>query len=161
MESLSNLPPNDRIAALEKALVEAERRNQKLVADLTRHKEQTAEQQAELRQLQRDYETLRVQKGGFGLKMLFANGLGGFLTGLVVCYALVWLTDRRPQQFERFRREQLFKVEYAISEGKFQEAAQILKNSAEDPENYPLHDEIEAFRGVVEAARRRCGVNGK
>ncbi len=147
---------DQRIAALEKAFVEVEHRNKKWAETSAQGQERLHRLQAELRELQGDYENLRVQKGGFGFKMLLASGLAGTVVGLVACFLFFRPTDHRAKAFQRFQREQLFKLEYAISEGRFEEAAKALANSAEQPENALIREELDSFRKITEAAKRRC-----
>ncbi len=147
---------DQRIAALEKAFVEAENRNKKWAGESAHGQDRFNRLQGELRELQGDYENLRVQKGGFGFKMLLATGFAGTLVGIVVCFLFFRPTDHRAKAFQRFQREQLFKVEYAISEGRFEDAAKMLASSAENPDNALIREELESLRKITEVAKRRC-----
>ena len=85
----SNPSNEERIAILEKDLQSSKNKAQKYVQELETLRQQYAddlftERQSikslheERQQLQRDYSALRVQKGGFGLKVLMISGFGGF-----------------------------------------------------------------------------------
>lgn len=141
--------PEQQIAALEKAFVESESRNKK-------QQEHIHRLQHDIRQLQDDYENLRVQKGGFGFKMLVFSGFCGFIAGLVVCFLFFRPTNHHSEAFRRFQREQLFQIEYAINEGRFEEALKQLSGFKEQPENDIIREELESIRKVTEAARRHC-----
>lgn len=159
METRKNEPgstPEQQIAALEKAFVESENRLKKQQEDLTRRQEHIHRLQHDIRQLQDDYENLRVQKGGFGFKMLAFSGFCGFITGIVICFLFFRPTDHRSEAFRRFQREQLFQVEYAINEGRFEDALKLLSGLKEQPDNELIREELESIRKVTEAARRHC-----
>jgi hypothetical protein len=112
--------------------------------------------QNNFKRLQDDYESLRVQKGGFGFKTLLASGFAAFLTGIVLCFLFFRPTDHRAKSFEQFRHRQLFNIEYAISEGRFDDAEKILLNQRDLPENARIGSEIESMRKLVTAAKLRC-----
>lgn len=147
---------DQRIAALEKAFVEAESRNKKWAASAAQGQERLQHLQGELRAIQGDYENLRVQKGGFGFKTLLASGFVGTLVGLVVCFLFFRPTDHRAKAYRDFQRQQLFKLEYAISEGRFDDAVKALSESLDQPENALIQEELESLRKITAAAKRRC-----
>ena len=111
-----------RISALEAALREAENKTQKYAQEIEKLRQQYAddlfaERQLAKRlhedrhQLQLDYERLRVQKGGFGLKAMALFGFGGFLSALVLCilYMLLRPKDDHTASFTRFRDANQFR----------------------------------------------------
>jgi hypothetical protein len=113
--------------------------------------------QEEIRELQHDYQSLRLQKGGFGFKMLLAFAFAGMFAGVAVCYLFFRPKDDHVQAFERFRREHQYNIEFSIGQGKFADAEADLKDSAEKPENAIIKPEIDWTRKIVGAAKRRCG----
>ncbi|MEI6410421.1 MAG: hypothetical protein WCR52_13620 [Bacteroidota bacterium] len=153
------LPPEDlmqRIAALEKAFAAAEHKAQKYVRENELLATQKQELQKELHKIQGDYESLRLQKGGFGFKTILATGFVGTVVGIVVCYVLFKPKDQHVAAFERFRHETQFNIEYAISEGQFIQAEEVLKVSLEKPENELVKPEIQMMYKIVSAAKRKC-----
>lgn len=106
--------------------------------------------------LQHDYEKLRVQKGGFGFKMLFTNSFFAFVVGVVLCYGVLRLTDRRAHALGHFRQNHLFQLEYDLSHGNFDAAENTLQEQSALPENRPIHHEVEVMRQLVTAARKGC-----
>jgi len=158
-----------RISALEAALREAENKAQKYAQEIEKLRQQYAddlfaERQLAKRlhedrhQLQLDYEQLRVQKGGFGLKAMALFGFGGFLSALVLCilYLLIRPKDDHTATFTRFRDANQFRYELAISEGRFEDVEKNLLQNQNLPENKLIQPEIEFARKMVGAAKRRC-----
>jgi hypothetical protein len=166
----TNPTNEERIAGLEKSLHTAQDAAQKYKQELEKLRLQYADdlfaerqQGKQLRderfQMQHDYEQLRVQKGGFGMKMLTLSGFLGFLSGLLLC--AVYIVFFRPKSdhtaaFEQFRNAHLFNYERAISEGKFEEVEQDLQQNMEIPENNIIRPELEFAKKIVGAAKRRC-----
>lgn len=157
------------IAGLQAQLKEAEYKAQKYAQEIEKLRQQYADDLFAERQtgkrlheerllLQHDYERLRVQKGGFGLKAMALSGFGGFFTALVLCilYLLLRPSDDHTATFARFRDANQFRYELAISEGRFEEVEKGLQESAELPENKLIRPEIEFARKMVGAAKRRC-----
>lgn len=150
------------VTALEAALADAENRAQKYAheADLLR---QSHEQQASTleklhetaRRLQHDYENLRIQKGGFGFKMLAFSGFTGFVMGFVLHWAFFRPRNDHAETFARFRNANLFNYEVAINQGRLQQVETALKVDEEKPENAAIRPEIEFARKLVGAAARQ------
>lgn len=167
MEPMSN--EESRIAALEQLLRDAESKTQKYEHDLEKLRQQYADDLFEERQLskrlsderhqlQLDYERLRVQKGGFGLKAMALSGFSGFMSGLVL-FILFWFlrpADDHTAAFTRFRDANLFNYELAISKGHFEDVENSLLESQELPENKLIQPELDFARKLVGAAKRRC-----
>ena len=74
------------IRELENILQETEKRAREFQADWSKMFDQNKTLREENHRIQRGYEILRIQKGGFGFKMLLASGIGGFVTALVLCF---------------------------------------------------------------------------
>ena len=121
----TNPTNEERIAGLEKSLQTAQESAQKYKQDLEKLRQQYADdlfterqQGKQLRderfQMQHDYEQLRVQKGGFGMKMLTLSGFLGFLSGLLLCAVYIIFLRPKPDHtaaFEQFRNAHLFNYE--------------------------------------------------
>ncbi len=166
----TNPTNEERIVQLESALQEAQDMAQKYKQELEKLRQQYAddlfaerrlgkELRTESHRILHDYEQLRVQKGGFGLKMLMLSGLAAFLSGVLMC--AVYFIFLHPKAdhvvaFERFRNAHLFNYERAISEGKFREVEQDLEQNLELPEHAAIRPEMEFAKKIVGAARRRC-----
>ena len=145
-----------RIAALERAFAEAEHRAQKHLQERDHWHSQHWEAHQENRRLQQDYESLRLQKGGFGFRMLLTVGFSAALFGLVSCYLFFRLKNDETKTFQHFTHEHQFRFEYALSHGQFEEVEAALRSSAEQPEFQAVRPEIEFTKKIVEAAKRGC-----
>lgn len=158
-----------QIATLQAALLEAESKARKYVQEIEKLKQQYADDlfaerqlgkrlHEDRHQLQLDYERLRVQKGGFGLKAMALSGFSGFCSGLVLCvlYLLIRPKDDHTATFIHFRDANQFRYELAISEGRFEEVEKSLLQNQHLPENKVIQPEIEFARKMVGAAKRRC-----
>lgn len=158
-----------RISALQAELLECQNKAQKYAQEVEKLRQQYADDlfterqlgkllHEERHQLQLDYERLRVQKGGFGLKAMALSGFAGFLSGLVLCllYLLLRPKDDHTATFTRFRDAHQFQYELAISEGRFEEVEKSLLQNQRLPENKVIQPEIEFARKMVGAAKRRC-----
>lgn len=167
METNSN--HEAQIVALREELQEARNKAQKYALEIEKLRHQYADDlfaerqlgkrlHEERHQLQLDYERLRVQKGGFGLKAMTLSGLGGLFSALILCvlYLLIRPKDDHTTAFARFRDANQFSYELAISEGRFEEVEKSLLQSQDLPENKLIQPEIEFARKMVGAARRRC-----
>lgn len=160
----------EQIARLENDLQSRTKDLQKYSQELEKLKQQYAEDlfaerqiakclHQERHQLQQDYEQLRVQKGGFGLKALLLSGWGGFVTALILCVLYIVLVPIRSDQqrlFEQFRHANQFNYERAISEGRFEDVENGLERQLSLPYNKPIYPQLEFTRKIVGAARRRC-----
>lgn len=146
-----------RIAVLERAFAEAEHRAQKHLQERDHWHEQHWKAHQENRQLQQQYESLRVQKGGFGFTMLLLTGFAGTVLGLVACYVFMRLHNDQVRAFQRFRGEQQFQLEFDLSHGNFNGASSVLQRSAQHPDYQPILPEIEFVHKVVVAAKQGCG----
>ena len=112
----------------------------------------------EQRQLQHDYEQLRVQKGGFGFKMLLFAGFMGTLVALAGCFVYLKLKPKDPHAlaFERFKHNHAIEYELAISKGKLEEVEQSLRQELENPDNQTIYPEISFIRQLITTAKRSC-----
>jgi len=166
----TNPTNEERIVQLENDLHTAQVAAQKYKQDLEKLRQQYADDLFAERQLGKelrteshrillDYERLRVQKGGFGLKMLLFSGWGGFFSGLLVCAVYFLFLHPKADHvvaFAHFRNAHLFNYERAISQGKFGEVEQDLQQNLDSPENAVIRPQLDFARKLVGAARRRC-----
>lgn len=159
-EILQGLTPAQKkhIESLHQALADAEQRGQRFEESWSSLFDQNKALREENHRIQQGYETLRIQKGGFGFKMLLLSGLGGFVTALVLCFVYLKLKPKDPHTtaFANFRREHLFEYELALSKKQFEEVKISLEKSLRNPENQPIRSEIETLREIVEAAEKGC-----
>ena len=154
-----NSTPEDarqRLAALERAFADAEHRAQKYAQERDAAWTQRKILQQESHQLQRDYASLRLQKGGFGFKSLLFAGMVGTFLGFGICYWLLRTTERNTDAFHQFRDQHQFSLELAISQGAFAQVDSLLKVSLEQPVNAQIRPELEFTRKIAGAAWRRC-----
>ncbi|MEQ1747180.1 MAG: hypothetical protein ABMA02_17245 [Saprospiraceae bacterium] len=166
----TNPTNEERIAQLVSDLQTAQGAAQKYKQDLEKLRQQYADDlyaerqigkqlRTESHRILHDYELLRVQKGGFGLKMLLFSGFGGFVSGaLLLGVYLVFLRPKTDHQaaFEQFRDAHQFSYERAISQGRFGEVEQDLQQNLDLPENAVIRPQVDFVKKIVGAARRRC-----
>ncbi len=145
-----------RISALERAFADAEHRAQKYAQERDTAREQSKTLQAEAHQIQRDYASLRLQKGGFGFKTMLFVGMVGTVVGFACCYLFFRPTDKDEEVFRQFREQHQFNLELAISKGEFAAVDSLLKVSLEQPRNTVIRPELEFTRKITGAAWRRC-----
>ncbi|MFN0035011.1 MAG: hypothetical protein ACKVUS_08095 [Saprospiraceae bacterium] len=159
-ETLQGLTPEQKkhLESLQHALAAAEQRGQRFEENWSSLYDQNKALREENRHIQQGYETLRIQKGGFGFKMLLLSGLGGFVTALVLCFVYLKLKPKDPHTvaLANFRRAHLFEYELALSKKQFEEVAFSLENELKKPENQAIRPEIEMLRELVEAAEKGC-----
>lgn len=146
--------------ALQQALSTAEHRVQQFEAAWSTLFDQNKTLREENHRIQQGYENLRIQKGGFGFKMLMLSGLGGFVTALLLCFVYLKLKpkDAHTQALHDFRRTHLFDYEWALSKRQFEEVKISLEKEIKNPDNQVIKTEIEMLRELVEAAEK--GVTG-
>ena len=147
-----------RVAELEKQMAEADRRAKSFEKDWSNLFDKNKTLREENQRMQHDYESLRLQKGGFGFRTLLASGLGGFVTALLLCFVYLKLKPKPDYvaTFERFRRENLFNYELQLSNGEFDAVEAALKASEEKAENQLIKSEIIFSRKIVGASKRYC-----
>lgn len=167
--------PEVRLAELTQALQAAQQGEQKCKQELESLRQRYADDLFTERQLvrrlredrhriQQDYERLRLQKGGFGLKMLMLSGFSGFMSALLLCALYVWFLQPAPDfelAMERFRTVHLFNLERILSEGHFEEVERLLEENAQKPENRSIRSGIEMARKLVTASRQGCTNRGR
>jgi hypothetical protein len=146
-----------RLTALEKAFADTSRQAQKYAQDRDLLIDQNHELKQENHRLQHDYETIRLQKGGFGFKTLLFSGIGGFVSALILCYFYIAIFKAQPNHvlvFQQFSHENQFKIEYALSHAGYEEVEALLYMAKAHPEYQPIRPEIEFTQKIVAAAKR-------
>jgi hypothetical protein len=149
-----------RIEALEQAFAGLERHALRYEEQWSALFDQNKELREENHRLQRNYEALRVQKGGFGFKMLLFSGAGGFFTALLLCFIYLKIKPKEPHvaAFRQFQRENLFNYELALSKGQFGEVEKSLQSNLGRSEFQMIDEEIELIQKLVRAAGKGCEV---
>jgi hypothetical protein len=148
----------NRIEALEQAFTALEHRAKKYEDDWSALYDQNRDLREENHRLQHDYEKLRIQKGGFGFKMLLLSGLGGFITALLLSFVYLRLRPKSPEvvAFRQFQKENLFNYELAITQGRFEDVEKSLEISLQQPEYKPIESQISFIRDITRSFKTRC-----
>jgi hypothetical protein len=133
---------------------EFENLRQKYADDLFEERKQVAHWHEQAVQWQHDYEQLRIQKGGFGFHTMSTVVVAVVIVTALMTYGFMKLTDGRKAAQEAFRREQLFKIEFALSQGHYQEARDIIHRSLQNPEYELAYPQIEMLQEIVHAAEK-------
>ncbi len=151
-----------RIEALEKLVEATEKRAKNFEADWSNLFDQNKALREENHKIQHGYEALRIQKGGFGFRMLMLSGMGGFVTALLLCFVYLKLKPKPDYvaTFEQFRRENLFNYELSLSKGDFEAVEASLEECSKKAEYKPVQAEIYFAQKVVGAAKRYCKEGG-
>lgn len=108
--------------------------------------------------LQQDYESLRLQKGGFGFKMLLLSGFFGFVFGLVACYLFFRPTDAKAHAFEKFQRDHQFSVEFDLSNGHYGDAEKRIRTAITSENYQPAREVLRSLHQIVVNAERGCSI---
>ncbi|MBL7828166.1 MAG: hypothetical protein JNJ57_16160 [Saprospiraceae bacterium] len=147
-----------RILALEKQLTETEKKSKSYESDWSKLFDQAKTLREEKQMLQRQYEDLRIQKGGFGFKMLMFSGFAGFVSACILCFVYLKLKPKPDHVvvFEKFKREQLFNFELQLSRGDFDGVEISLEKLGHTPEYAAIIPHIQFTEKVVGAAKRYC-----
>jgi hypothetical protein len=105
--------------------------------------------------MRNDYQTLRKQKGGFG----FTSLMMCLALGAVAGFGIHWLFFNKKSDptivFQKFKDENLFNMEYDISQGRFDNIEATLKIKASAREYALIQPEIEFLKKIVGASKRR------
>ena len=133
---------------------ELENLRQKYADDLFEERKQVTHWHEQSLRWQHDYEQLRIQKGGFGFHTLSAVVIVVIILTAVMTYGFLKLSDSRKSAEEAFRREQLFKIEYALSHGQYEQARAIIDRSLENPEYEPAYHQIHMIQELIHAAEK-------
>lgn len=153
-------PDNEHpeISALRQALSEAQTVAEKAKSEWSSIYDQHKLLREEKRVLQHDYEQLRLQKGGFGFKMLLLAGFMGTLVALAGCFVYLKLKpkDAQAQAFEHFQHKHLIEYELAITNGQLDAVEQSLRDELENPDYRAIQPELTFVRQLITTTKRRC-----
>lgn len=144
-----------QIKVLEKSLAETEKRAKSYEEHWSRLYDQSRETRAEALKLQQEYEQLRIQKGGFGFKMLLFSGFCGFVTAVIFCFVYVRLgrpISNQEAVFAAFVRAHQFDYELQLSRGEFQAVGLSLREKVNDPAYKIIAPELGFAEKLVGAA---------
>jgi hypothetical protein len=154
-----NLTPEDlnlRLQALEAAFSREITKNKGLQDKLNQITAAWQSERVSHNQVESAYQTLRIQKGGFGFKALSLSGFLGFCFGLSIgLFFMLNAAQSREKRLIRFQREPLFEAELAIQDGDFNRAEQVLKFCRKEADFQKISTEIVLIEKVVTAAKKR------
>ena len=158
METRSPGNEHPEVIALRQALSDAENRAEKSMAEWSAIYDQHKILREEHRQLKHGYEQLRLQKGGFGFKMLLLAGFMGTVVALAGCFVYLKLKpkDAHTRAFEHFQHEHLFQYELSISNGHWDAVELSLREELENPDYQSIKPEISFIRQLVTTTKRHC-----
>jgi hypothetical protein len=125
---------------------------QEHVAYVTAYQHRTQQLQQEIQRWQDDYESLRLQKGGFGFKAILASGTLATVVGLLLGWFLFRPVSSTGIAFAEFRRQAGFPLEYALSQHQYSEANRIIKEQLQHNSNSGIKAELEFVADLVHAA---------
>lgn len=152
----TGLTPEQKInfESLQQALAASELRSRRFEESWSSLFDQNKTLREEHQHLQQGYENLRIQKGGFGFKMLLLSGIGGFITALVLCFVYLKLKpkDAHTTALHQFRRTHLFEYELALSKKQYHEVQSSLEKELHNPDYQAIKTDIEMMRELVDAA---------
>lgn len=145
-----------KLAAVERAFAQAEQRTQKSHARQVQLESYVKQLQNEKSELLSDYESLRLQKGGFGIKSLTAACFMAFLSGVLCCYIVIRLRNPDPSAFRHFQHKHQFNLELMLNNRQYDQAIEALQRSRHEPEFRLLKPQIEMLEKVVAASKNGC-----
>jgi hypothetical protein len=154
-------PPDNEhpeINALRQALSEARHAAEKAKSEWSSIYDQQKTLREENRVLQHDYEQLRLQKGGFGFKMLLLAGFMGTLVALAGCFVYLKLKpkDAHTLAFEHFQNKHLIEYQLAITNGQLDAVEQSLREEVENPDYRAIEPELTFVRQLITTTRHHC-----
>ncbi|HOY04981.1 MAG TPA: hypothetical protein PLO67_06240 [Saprospiraceae bacterium] len=153
-------PDNEHpeINALRQALLEAQTAAAKAKSEWSSIYDQHKALREEQRVLLHDYEQLRLQKGGFGFKMLMLAGFMGTVFALAGCFVYLKLKpkDAHTQAFEHFQNKHLIEYQLAITNGQMDAVEQSLREELENSDYREIQPELTFVRQLITTTKRRC-----
>ena len=146
------------VTSLQAALQETENRKNRFEEGWSNLFDQNRALREEHQKLRQGYEKLRIQKGGFGFKMLLFSGFGGFFTALILCFVYIKLKpkDAHTTALNNFRNEHLIEYELSLSKNDYHSVYQSLETARQLPDNQAIRTELETIRELLEAAEKGC-----
>lgn len=107
----------------------------------------------EVQRWRSDYERLRIQKGGFGFKMLILTGFTALLFGLGAGWWFFRPKESNSTLFQRFSQAYGFQLEYQMAQKQYEAAERGLAVYRHDPVFAPILPELELINNLVRAVR--------
>ena len=123
------------------------------IAYVNAYEQKTSELEREVHQWQHDYEQLRIQKGGFGFKMLLASGLLATLVGMAAGWLLFRQRDSNAVLFESFNKAAGFNVEYNLSHQQYDQARKIIREFQSNSVYQPILPELALIDNMIQAVQ--------
>ncbi len=102
---------------------------------------------------QSDYESLRIQKGGFGFKTILGTGFAATLAGMILGWIIFRQKDPNSVLFDQFNQSAGFKLEYTISQRQYPAAERLISEFNHNTAFQPLKPEFDLLMRLVNAAR--------
>jgi hypothetical protein len=137
-------------ASLEKTLTNFRQEHVALVQAQQQEKDDLTRR---LNDWQRNYESLRVQKGGFGFKALLATGILALGIGLLAGWIFFSHKDPDAVVFSQFEKEAGFQLEYALAQKQYTSAAAILENCLDKKSNQAIAPQVKLIQRLVSAVK--------
>lgn len=158
METRPPDPEHPDVKALRQALADAQFAAEKAKSEWSTIYDQHKTLREEQRILLHDYEQLRLQKGGFGFKMLLLAGFLGTVVALMGCFVYLKLKpkDAHVQAFEHFQNKHLMEYQLAISNGQLESVEQSLRDELDNPDYREIKPELTFVRQMITTTRRHC-----
>jgi hypothetical protein len=155
--SLNTLPPNNeaeeaKIAALQTELAQVKKESNTQINTLKENQNNLNET---IMRSRNDYQSLRKQKGGFGFTSLALGATLGCLVGFGIHWMFFSKKEVQTVVFQKFKDENLFNMEYDISQGRFDNVEATLKTKLEAKEYKSIVPELELIKKIVGASKRR------
>lgn len=113
--------------------------------------------QNHLHQIRTEYQSLRLQKGGFGFKALAATAVAGIVFGFFLHAFFFHPRDLQTEALKRFREKHQFDIEFALSNGQFEKAEKMLQEAETNWRFYPIKQYINLLQKTVASTKRGDG----
>lgn len=150
----------DELARAHAALHEAHRQKREINAVRAEHtafvnaaQQKTTQMEQELHQWQHDYEQLRIQKGGFGFKMLLASGTLAWLVGLLAGWLVFRQKDSNEALFRQFVKASGFNLEYNLTHEQYNDAHKIVQTYQQNETFAPVRAELDFIAALIAAVQ--------
>lgn len=110
----------------------------------------------ERRNLQRQYERLRLQKGGFGFRVVLLTGVFAGALGFATGFAGAFLKNDTRRNFEAFSRQHAMDLELYMTRRDFASARDLILTAQKLPEWKPILPQLEMLGRTVQHAEHCC-----
>mgnify|MGYP005854923523 FL=1 len=137
----------------EEILAELHETYRRRIAD---YETQLAAAREERRTLQRSYERLRLQKGGFGFRVILLTGVFAGMLGFLVGYAGAFIKNDARRNFDAFSRQYAMDLELHLTRHDFRTARELILTAQKLPEWEPIQPQLEMLGKTVQHAENCC-----